>query len=527
MNRLLSLIFCLLISLSVFTQTSVFYTDSISTVKLTFPQTIDWHHTLDSLKKKRSDDRIDATLFFNGVEYQEVGVRYKGNSSFNAVEKYGDIKFPFNIKINHGHKKIRIPGGYKRLKLANGFRDPSFIREVLAYEIARKYMPASQSNFANVYINDEYHGLYTSSQSVDDAFLEANFGTDKGILFKCDPDWRFKRADYCPDSDRSSLQYLGQDSTCYYGLYELKSNYGWAELIELTQALNNESPNIEELLDIDQTLWMMAFNNVLVNLDSYSGAFCHNYYLYQDTSGVFHPIIWDLNLAFGGFTLLKDDEFLNIEKMQKMSLFTHYNNENRPLFSKLILNDLYRKIYIAHVKTLLEEQFVSGWYEQRADSLQASIAQYVQMDENKLYNDSCFVNNLSNSVDANGTPIVGIKELMEARITYLKDHPLMQRVGPDVEDVNHAVEADQTTIQVTVKEAQNVWLCYRSTHFSNFKRVAMNNLTVEESGDGSSTKWNLQLPNDSISEYYIIAEGEKAVTLSPERASKEFHIIVE
>jgi hypothetical protein len=34
--------------------------------------------------------------------------------------------------------------GYGTLKLANVYNDPSFVREVLSYEIARKYMPASQ-----------------------------------------------------------------------------------------------------------------------------------------------------------------------------------------------------------------------------------------------------------------------------------------------------------------------------------------------------------------------------------------------
>ena len=41
-------------------------------------------------------------------------------------------------------------------------------------------------------------------------------------------------------------------------------------------------PVAEKVLDVDRALWMLAFNNVLVNLDSYSGAFRQNYYLYHD-----------------------------------------------------------------------------------------------------------------------------------------------------------------------------------------------------------------------------------------------------
>ena len=35
-------------------------------------------------------------------------------------------------------------------------------------------------------------------------------------------------------------------------------------------------------MDIDRAIWMSVFNNVLVNLDSYSGPFRQNYYLIKD-----------------------------------------------------------------------------------------------------------------------------------------------------------------------------------------------------------------------------------------------------
>ena len=46
--------------------------------------------------------------------------------------------------------------GFRTIKLSNVKNDPSFLREVLSYEIARKYMVASQSNHAKVYVNDAY-----------------------------------------------------------------------------------------------------------------------------------------------------------------------------------------------------------------------------------------------------------------------------------------------------------------------------------------------------------------------------------
>ena len=54
---------------------------------------------------------------------------------------------------------------------------------------------------------------------------------------------------------------------------------------------------------MDSHLWMLAFDNLLVNLDAPIN-FAHNYYLYQDDAGRFNPIIWDLNENFGGFSML-------------------------------------------------------------------------------------------------------------------------------------------------------------------------------------------------------------------------------
>ena len=79
----------------------------------------------------------------------------------------------------------------------------------------------------------------------------------------------------------SSLDYLGTDSASYYDYYELKSDFGWQDIIDLTNAINNSPQNIEQYLDIDRAIWMSAFNNILVNLDSYLGPFRQNYYPYQ------------------------------------------------------------------------------------------------------------------------------------------------------------------------------------------------------------------------------------------------------
>ncbi|MFK7931981.1 MAG: hypothetical protein AB8G22_00645, partial [Saprospiraceae bacterium] len=98
---------------------------SVKDVKITFADD-NWAFLLDSLKDDGNDHRILADVSLNGVVYKDVGVRYKGNSSFYNTRKSESTKLPFNIKANYTKKKQRFKGGYKTLKLSNVFRDPSF-----------------------------------------------------------------------------------------------------------------------------------------------------------------------------------------------------------------------------------------------------------------------------------------------------------------------------------------------------------------------------------------------------------------
>ena len=48
--------------------------------------------------------------------------------------------------------------------------------------------------------------------------------------------------------------------------------------------LNNHPNFINQILNVDRTLWMHAFNYSIINIDSYIG-YAQNYYLYEDNAG--------------------------------------------------------------------------------------------------------------------------------------------------------------------------------------------------------------------------------------------------
>jgi spore coat protein CotH len=495
--------------------------DEVQDVHLHFEQD-NWEEILDSFKRDTKKERLLAKLVIRGETYDSVGVRYKGNSSFFSTSKAEEQKLPFNIKIDYVRKDQATPEGYETLKLSNVFRDPSFVREALSYEIAREYMVAPRCNYIRLYINDTYWGLYNSTQSVDSKFLADHFGEKDGAFFKCDPpDWDKTQSSNCPKGDKASLEYLGENINCYRQFYELKSDtvIAWKALMKLTQSLENEEESLDQLLNIDETLWMLAFNNVLVNLDSYTGWLCHNYYLYEDSAGQFHPIIWDLNMSFGGFRYLDKSGAMDNKELQEMSPFVHYTNRNsqRPLIKYLLKNELNRKIYLAHIRTIIDEQFANNKYKERAKALQQQLDELVQEDQQKLYSHEDFQRNLDSTVLIGKYPIIGITELMDARTQYLQSHPLLTKTPPTIENATAEVEND--TIQFSCEsDGTKVWLFYRSSATAPFKRVAL---------EQQDTDWQTTLPYTSGLEYYFVAENDKAAQLFPTRAAHEFLMVDE
>lgn len=171
-----------------------FYSGVVQEVRIEFLNK-DWDRKLDSLKQANPEARILATAWVNGQRFDSVGVRYKGNSSYFRARNETLKKLPMNIKLDFKKKGQTLANGQNTIKLSNAFLDPSFVREPVAYEIIRNYMPAPQCNFAKVYLNNKYWGLYVNSESIDFNFIKKHFGVTNGHIIKCDPDnWKDRKS---------------------------------------------------------------------------------------------------------------------------------------------------------------------------------------------------------------------------------------------------------------------------------------------------------------------------------------------
>ena len=497
--------------------------DTINTIEITFQES-NWDYLLDQLVYQGDEDRLIGTVAINGNIFDSVGIRYKGNSTYTANQ----VKNPLNIKLDHIIDDQSIEG-YGTIKLANAFKDPSFIREVLSYEIARKYFPASQANFANVYINGTHLGLYTSDQSIDKFFMRAHFGSDENTSVKGEI-----TSGGGPPSG-GVWQYVGQDSNSYFGLYDMKSDYGWDELIDFLDTLNNYNEYVDQVLNIDRHLWFLAFSNLIVNLDGPINN-PQNYYLYKDDFGRFNPIPWDLNESFGVFSHHQTLGNLDTYGLQNYSPFTNLNESGFPVISEILNNDTYRKIYVAHLKTMIGDNFSNNWYETRALEIQDIIAADVLADQNKFYSYSNFTDNVYNQIGGAGPPgpgnqpIIGIVQLMNARVDYLLGLNELQLQSPQISNVFNSPEnvssSDEIWFSAQVSNVNDVFLAYRSNSYGIFDKINMyddGNHGDGQEGDGVYGISIIAGPTDI--QYYIYAENSEAVTFLPANSEYEFYDI--
>jgi len=88
-----------------------------------------------------------------------------------------------------------------------------------------------------------------------------------------------------------------------------------------------------------------------------------------------------------------------------MSHLLHSTDANWPLISKILAVPTYKKMYLAHLKTIFEENFTNnGSYYTMAQTLKNTIDAAVQADPNKFFTYAQFNSNITSDVSSGGRP---------------------------------------------------------------------------------------------------------------------------
>ena len=520
-----------LAAFTVFAQ-NLYDTDQVTTVEITF-QDNDWNQTLLDFQAAGNGERLMAEVEINGEQFDSVGIRFRGGSTFAP----NNTKNPLNIKLDY--LKNQDFQGYEVLKLSNGAKDPSWMREVLGLEIIRQYMEAPKANFTSVYVNGNYLGLYANVESINSKFFSERFQSDPdNTRLEANPSYDFDIVPTppfgCSEGHGAALEFLGPGDVCYFTHYELQSATGWNELRELASLLQNSPNDVRDLMDFDRFVWMSVFNNLTANLDSYLGASPRNYFIFKTDNGKWIPVVNDLNESFARFPWLTipalGDPQPGLDFYTDLNLFQGENDTQKPLLNAMFGNPVTKKMYVAHMRTMINQLFVSGWFEDRVMALQNLINAEVQSDDNHFYSHDDFLNNYNETVidSYDGEDAYGLFPLMDARIAYLLSQPALQATPPSITNVESAPEmpnaGSQINITATVANGNTVWIGYRNNRTEMFQ--LQNMFDDGNNGDGAAGDGTfgatVTVPVGGV-QYYIYAENTEAGMFSPEKAEFEFY----
>lgn len=262
---------------------------TLRTLFFTF-ENADWEAELAAFNN--TDVEVPATLVVDGKTYKEVGVHFRGASSFFMVPEKSKRSLNVSIDFVHADQTLH---GYKTLNLLNSNGDPTLMRAVLYQQISREFLKAGFANFTRVVINGENWGVYTNTQQFNKEYLRDHFAGSDGARWKV------------PGSPggRGGLEYLGEDVAAYKALYAIKSKDTpkvWADFIQMTKVLNTTPPEkleaaLSPLLNIDGALRFLALEVAMVNSDGY-WVRASDYNIFQDSKGRFHILPHDTNETF-------------------------------------------------------------------------------------------------------------------------------------------------------------------------------------------------------------------------------------
>lgn len=143
----------------------------------------DWDGFLETCE---NEEYTVCAVVIDGESYKNIGIRAKGNTSLSNVSQLNSDRYSLKIEFDH-YNSSESYYGLDKLCLNNIIQDNTYMKDFLSYQLMREAgVPSPLCSYAYVTINGEDWGLYLAVEDVEDAFLQRNYGSDHGELYKPD-----------------------------------------------------------------------------------------------------------------------------------------------------------------------------------------------------------------------------------------------------------------------------------------------------------------------------------------------------
>ena len=364
------------------TYAKLFNKETIQDVKISIDEN-NWNYLLQNAIDKPTVLASSVSIGDDTVKY--VGIKTKGNLTLKEVWNSSSDRFSFTINFgkyintDNGYTDKQNLYGLRKVALNNIYGDATLMKEYLSYELMTKMgIPTPEYSLVNLYINDEFYGVYMMVESIDSSLTQRTLGEKSDYLVKPESsggDLIYDNSldEYINDDgefDFSSIIYDNSGNIIYpndksnplykyNGLWEndedtfedivdmLPTIFKWMKT--LNELNNIDNPNtddyklaLEEIIDVDGLIRYFAVNTYLVNLDSYQSEKMQNYALYINETGEATIIPWDYNYSFGVYGLGSASDVINFDIYNPVINTTL---KDRPLLNVILQNDEYKVLY--------------------------------------------------------------------------------------------------------------------------------------------------------------------------------------
>lgn len=360
----------------------LFNKETIQDVKISIDEN-NWNYLLQNAIDKPTVLASSISIGDDTVKY--VGIKTKGNLTLKEVWNSSSDRFSFTINFgkyintDNGYTDKQNLYGLRKVALNNIYGDATLMKEYLSYELMTKMgIPTPEYSLVNLYINDEFYGVYMMVESIDSSLTQRTLGEKSDYLVKPESsggDLIYDNGldEYINDDgefDFSSIIYDNSGNIIYpndksnplykyNGLWEndedtfedivdmLPTIFKWMKT--LNELNNIDNPNtdeyklaLEEIIDVDNLIRYFAVNTYLVNLDSYQSEKMQNYALYINETGRATIIPWDYNYSFGVYGIGSASDVINFDIYNPVINTTL---KDRPLLNVILQNDEHKTLY--------------------------------------------------------------------------------------------------------------------------------------------------------------------------------------
>ena len=143
----------------------------------------DWDGFIEGCE---SEEYSACNLVIDGEAVKNVGLRAKGNTSLSSVRNMNSSRYSFKIEFDQ-YENGKTYHGLDKLCLNNIIQDNTYMKDYLAYTLMNDFgVDAPLCSYAYITVNGEDWGLYLAVEAIEESFLERNYGSNYGDLYKPD-----------------------------------------------------------------------------------------------------------------------------------------------------------------------------------------------------------------------------------------------------------------------------------------------------------------------------------------------------